>query len=224
MKKLMISASLPRSASPSSLSRTSGIPIPTTNSVMAIANTASLKNATRSNSRLLSLRSYRASSLSRLPDQSVTAGVSRSSGRGNQRQPVSVRGILRAPEPRRILEPRPQELGDECHDRAALWPAGVRREVVGTVDRHEPLRRRGIVVEPLAQRPRVDRVGGALQQQHRRRAGGGPGAAGLTLVTREDHRRADPTVEAARVARDASRGVAAVGVPDDADLDRGDVA
>ena len=49
-KKLKISASLLFSAVPSLPSPTCGIPMPTTSSVMAMANTASLKNATRSNS------------------------------------------------------------------------------------------------------------------------------------------------------------------------------
>ena len=49
-KKLKISLSLSLSASPIFESRTCGMPIPTTSSVMAMANTASLKNATRSNS------------------------------------------------------------------------------------------------------------------------------------------------------------------------------
>src|SRR6478672_9239155 len=176
MKKLMISGSLPRSALPKSLPRTSGMPIPTTSSVIAIANTASLKNATRSNSRLLSLRPYRASLFSRLllPPQSVTAGVSRDSRRGDQRQPVTVGGVLCARQSRRVLEARPEELGHERDDRASLRPAGVRREVVGAVDRDEPLRCGRVVVEPLAQLPRVDAVGGALEQEHRGRTGHRP--------------------------------------------------
>ncbi len=50
-KKLKISASLPlRAVLRSPPSFTFGIPMPTTSSVIAMANTASLKNATRSNS------------------------------------------------------------------------------------------------------------------------------------------------------------------------------